>query len=207
MQRFGLTADVKVSPLVAMLAGAVVAAALGGLSLLRADDIVTGWRNAANVTARTAVPVFLAAYCASSLVRVFGGRLPRALLVNRRSLGLAVAAIMTVHVGAILGHGAVSRDPHAVHVIDSGGLTYVFIYLMALTSNQASRRVLGRWWGVLHGVGAQVILLKFFSLVVLRSWPHLGVFSTVMGAAIVAAVALRIVAFFAARRADGARPA
>lgn len=206
MRQAGFGYDARVSTSAAMLSGALVAAAFGALALLRADDLVTGWRNAANVTARSAVPVFLAAYCASSLVRLFGGPLPRVLLVNRRALGLAVAAMMTVHVGAILAHGSVSKDPHAVHVVDSGGLTYVFIYLMALTSNQASRSVLGRWWAVLHGVGMQVILIKFFSLVVLRNWPHLGLFSTIMGAAMVAAAGIRIVAFFTGRKTRQSHP-
>lgn len=42
-----------------------------------------------------------------------------------------------------------------------GALAYAFIYLMALTSNDAAQRAMGRWWKRLHIVGLHYIWLIF----------------------------------------------
>ncbi|MBL8652261.1 MAG: hypothetical protein JNL35_17880 [Sphingopyxis sp.] len=115
---------------------------------------------AARWTARTAAPVFLIAYLASSLWRLRRGPLTTALLKRRRQWGLGFVLAHSIHLAALLVN-IVAFRPRPVSTLVGGGLAYVLIYLMALTSNDASQRLLGRWWKWLHRIGIHYIWLIF----------------------------------------------
>lgn len=113
---------------------------------------------AARLTARNSFLWFLAAWSASALARLWPGGWRTALLRRRRSVGLGFAASHFVHLGALLiallvfGHGT------KLATIIGGGIGYLFVLAMTLTSNDASVRSLGpRRWRLLHATGGYVI--------------------------------------------------
>ena len=150
--------DRKSTPLLAgLIAGlaAIVAAFLAGGS--NADVAL----HAARWTARTALPVFLVAYLASSLLRLWPNEMTRAIMRRRRQWGLGFALAHTIHLVAlginVLAFGP-SREPET---LVGGGLAYLLIFTMALTSNNWSMKKLGRNWKWLHLIGIHYIWLIF----------------------------------------------
>lgn len=115
---------------------------------------------AARWTARAALPLFLIAYLASSLLRLWPSPLTRALVQRRRQWGLGFALAHTIHLGA-LAYNVLVFAPRSWETVIAGGMAYGAIYLMALTSNDASVRLLGRWWKRLHQFGIHYIWLIF----------------------------------------------
>src|SRR5262249_51404182 len=83
------------------LAAAAVAGAAIWLGRAIGSDVTEGWLLAARYTARVSFLLFLPVYCASSWHRLRPGPASRAVLANRRSLGLAFASAHTVHLGAL----------------------------------------------------------------------------------------------------------
>ena len=114
---------------------------------------------ALTLTARLAGALFLLAFLASTLARLSTGA--RGLLRNRRYLGLAFALVHLTH-GLLVYLWA--QDPQVVvdpATLIGGGLAYGFVVVMALTSNDQSQRVLGRWWSRLHTVGSYYVWFIF----------------------------------------------
>jgi len=112
----------------------------------------------ARLTARTSFLWFVTAWSASALARLWPGGWRKALLRRRRSVGLAFAATHTVHLAALLtaifafGHGS------KLVTVVGGGIGYLFVLAMAITSNDASVRRLGpHHWRLLHATGGYVI--------------------------------------------------
>jgi DMSO/TMAO reductase YedYZ heme-binding membrane subunit len=133
---------------------------------------------AARLTARASFLWFVAAWSASALARLWPGGWRAALLRRRRSVGLGFAATHTVHLAALLtaififGHGS-----KMVTVI-GGGIGYLFVFAMAITSNDASVRRLGpRRWRLLHATGGYVIagIFAFSYLGRVPAQPWLGI--------------------------------
>lgn len=116
------------------------------------------------VTAFTSAIPFLAAFSASALHRLVRSRVTSWLMVNRRYVGLSVAASHLWHLAAIVtllrafGSGG---EPLPTLTVLFGGGGFVMLGLMAATSNDASQRLLGRGWRVLHAVGIYVVWLDF----------------------------------------------
>jgi methionine sulfoxide reductase heme-binding subunit len=126
-----------------------------------------GIRAVIRLTARTSVLLFTAAFTASALRRRWPTSLTRWLLRRRRQIGLSFAVSHGLHLLAIVQLATRFPDtfwPNTSMVtIVFGGLAYVFILLMALTSNDASVRLLGgRRWSLLHTTGMYVIWTIFF---------------------------------------------
>ena len=115
---------------------------------------------AARWTARAALPLFLVAYIASSLLRLWPGEVTRALVRRRRQWGLSFALAHSIHLGALL-YNILIFDSRPLLTLLGGGLAYVLIYVMAATSNVASMRMLGKWWKRLHRFGIHYIWLIF----------------------------------------------
>lgn len=111
------------------------------------------------ITARLAFVLLLLAYIARPLVQLMG--IGRGLLRNRRHLGLSMAFVHTVHFGYVIAHLRHSGEVLEPIVIVFGGLAFVLMWLMAITSNQASRRALGANWRRLHLVGQHYLWLIF----------------------------------------------
>lgn len=150
-------------PLLATLAcGLLLAAAV----VLALGPDVQGVRQLIRVTARSSLVLFLLAFTASAAVRRWPGPFTRWQLANRRQLGLGFAISHTIHAAAIAGYACI--DPVGFHAATgpgnfvTGGLAYVFIVLMAVTSFDGAVRWLGvRRWRLLHLAGLYFLWISF----------------------------------------------
>lgn len=157
--------------LVATLIAVAGAAAFGGWT-------GEGVGAATRFTARWAFPWFLAAWSASALATLWPGGWRTVLLRRRRAVGLAFAANHTVHFVALMTGILVFDAPAKLITLIAGGTVYLFIALMAATSNDAAVRWLGpKRWRLLHAVGGWAILLVFTNSYVGRigEKPWLGI--------------------------------
>jgi methionine sulfoxide reductase heme-binding subunit len=119
------------------------------------------WQLAARWTARVGFPIFLVTYLASSLVRLSPAPWSRSLLRDRRWWGLGFAGSHTIHLVALIMATSLSPEPRTLTSLVPGGTAYLFILVMALTSNGAAMRALGRNWKRLHSAGIHTIWLIF----------------------------------------------
>lgn len=139
--------------------GAGLAALAVGLQAGR--DAVEGWQLAARWTARIGFPLFLIAYLGGTLVRLAPAGWSRALARDRRRWGLGFAACHTVHLVALLTFLRIASESRTLASLVPGGLGYVLLYAMALTSNDAAMRGLGRNWKRLHTLGIHYLWLIY----------------------------------------------
>ncbi|HXJ35472.1 MAG TPA: hypothetical protein VMS22_15670 [Candidatus Eisenbacteria bacterium] len=148
------------------------------------------------VTAFTSAIAFLPAFVASALHRLRPSDVTRWLMANRRYLGLSVAASHWWHLLAII--ALVRLLPSGGAAIAPlvklfGGAGFVFLALMAATSNDASQRALGRAWGALHTTGIYVLWLDF--IFTYMGTATIAPFHTVMTLAFAAALVVRMLAW------------
>jgi methionine sulfoxide reductase heme-binding subunit len=108
---------------------------------------------ASRYTARASFALFLVTYSASSLLRLWPSTATNLLVRHRRQWGLGFAFIHTVHLAALAAYNITILTMPAVQTFLGGGLAYGLMFVMALTSNDASRRALGIWWKRIHRVG------------------------------------------------------
>ena len=150
-------------------------------------------------TAFTSAVPFLAAFTASALHRLRPSGPTRWLMVNRRYLGLSVAASHTWHLLAIVVflRSYASGGSVATTTLVFGSAGFVLLGLMAATSNDASQRALGRAWGGLHTVGIYVLWLDF--IFKYTGTATVSLFHALMTLAFAGAWVLRIVARSARR--------
>jgi sulfoxide reductase heme-binding subunit YedZ len=147
----------------------IASAAIGALCagvLAFSDTGEDGIRGVIRLTARTSLVLFLLAFTASAVHRLWPRPRTRWLLANRRYLGLSFAASHGLHLLAIVALAARYPDEFWGHTQTStivvGGIGYVFVALMAATSNDASVAWLGaQRWTLLHTVGAYWIWAIF----------------------------------------------
>jgi len=133
---------------------------------------------AARLTARDSFLWFVIAWSASALARLWPGGWRTALLRRRRAIGLGFAASHTVHLGALLIAILVFDHGTKLATVVGGGIAYLFVFAMAITSNDASVRRLGpRRWRLLHATGGYVIagIFAFSYLGRVPTNPALGV--------------------------------
>jgi DMSO/TMAO reductase YedYZ heme-binding membrane subunit len=115
-----------------------------------------GLRALIRTTARTSLPLFLAAFLASSLRRLWRRPITAWLLRNRRWLGLSFAVSHAIHLAAIV--ALATRFPSGFGATSAvtrygGGLGFVAVALLAATSNDAAVRRLGpSRWRTLHRI-------------------------------------------------------
>ena len=152
-----------------------------------------GLRMAIRATARTSVVLFALAFAASALRRRWPMPVTTWLLRNRRQLGVSFAASHFIHLLVIVAlagwtwEGFLANTPTLTLV--AGGLAYVFIALMTLTSFDATAAWLGaRRWRRLHTVGAYYVWIIFaqnFFVMAFKSmfyWPYAAVLAVAMTA-------------------------
>ncbi len=141
--------------------GTAAAALLVGASLLADGTGVEGWHRATQLTAHFSAFVFLSAFLAGPLARIATSATTRALIRERRGIGLGFAGAHFVHLAAIVTYFAKGglRPPIFVPIL--GGFGYVLIALMAITSNDRAVHALGRNWKRLHTFGIYYIWLIF----------------------------------------------
>lgn len=115
------------------------------------------------LTARTSVFFFLAAFSASALLKLTRSGAARVLVRNRRHVGLSFALAHYIHLGVLVAYFVVSGEDPGIVRIAGGGLAYVLIALMALTSTDEAQRRLGPNWRRLHLVGGWYVWLVFLN--------------------------------------------
>jgi sulfoxide reductase heme-binding subunit YedZ len=154
-----------------------------------------GWRVVIRATARTSLVLFSAAYVASSLRTFWRNDTTKWLLRNRRHVGLSYAVSHTLHLGAIVVLSRVAPDfRFEPGTLIGGGLAYVFLYLMALTSNDRAVAALGLdRWRRLHRVGMHYNWFIFFQSFASRAL--MDPFYFPFGLIVVGDVVLRIAAW------------
>ncbi|HQV04839.1 MULTISPECIES: hypothetical protein [unclassified Novosphingobium] len=144
-----------------LLLGLIAGLAAIYLGLATGSDAADQWGRAARWTARIGLPIFLLTYAASSLGRLWPNDLTRAIWRNRRWWGLGFAASHSIHLYALIRALQASGEERTLASLIPGGLAYLAIFLMALTSNDAAMRVLGKNWKRLHSAGIHYIWLIF----------------------------------------------
>ena len=118
-------------------------------------------RIAIRTTARTSCLLFLCAFVASPLRYFWSNQLTQWLRVNRRYLGVAMAASHGFHAIAIIGLAILTADPY-LRNNHGGNLGYFFIIAMTATSFPSTAALLGnRNWKILHTVGMYYLWLAF----------------------------------------------
>jgi len=128
------------------------------------EDLI---RSIIRITARVSVALFLLAFTASSLRALFPSSASTWLLQNRRYLGVSFALSHFTHLAALFALGAWFPHPFlddttAVTFL-GGGLAYVFLAAMTITSFAPPRRLIGeRAWKILHTTGSYYIWFIFF---------------------------------------------
>ncbi|MCW5647427.1 MAG: hypothetical protein KIT23_09440 [Sphingopyxis sp.] len=180
------------APLLIGLVAGLLAVALG---LLAGSDAAERAGLAARWTARAALPLFLVAFLASTLVRRWPHDLTRALLRRRRQWGLGFALAHTIHLAALAVNVIVYAPGRTWQSLIGGGLAYAMIFAMALTSTDGWQRRLGRWWHRLHLFGIYYIWFIFTASYAGRAFgddPDKRVVGIVFGLILVAALASRL---------------
>lgn len=165
--------------------------------LLAVDsDPTEATRTVIRATARTSFVLFLAAFVASSLATLVPNAFTRALVRERRYLGLSFAFSHLVHMAAIVGYGVLNPQfwPGRSALTNTPGtIGYVFIALLAVTSFHAvSKHMSAAAWKRLHTVGIWVIA-AIFGLSFFKRIPTMGVVYAIPFSILCAAVAVRLV--------------
>jgi DMSO/TMAO reductase YedYZ heme-binding membrane subunit len=125
-----------------------------------------GVRQVVRTSAQTSLLLFSAAFAASSLYQVHRSSLTRWLLSNRRYIGVSFGLSHYFHLAALIALARISQpfveELNAVTIV-GGGLGYLFLTAMVVTSFDRTAAALGtRWWSVLHKVGAYYLWFIFF---------------------------------------------
>jgi methionine sulfoxide reductase heme-binding subunit len=144
-----------------LLLGVIAGSAALYLGLATGTDAADAWGRAARWTARIGLPIFLLAYAASSLARLWPSGWTRSLWRNRRWWGLGFAACHTIPLYALIRALEASGEQRTFASLIPGGTAYLMIFLMALTSNDAAMRMMGRGWKRLHTFGIHYVWLIF----------------------------------------------
>ena len=184
-------------PWLITLAAALAALAVIALAFRTGADQVEQWRLAARWTARVGFPIFIVAYIASSLYRLWPHPGSRALLKRRRWWGLGFAATHMIHLFALITFLRISGETRPLSVYLVAGFGYVLLYAMALTSTDAAQRALGRNWKRLHTLGIHWLWFIFFVSYFGRTMEPEKMAEGYIGTAVaLAALGLRITARF-----------
>jgi len=142
--------------------------------------VASGWnedsvRSVVRGTAESSVCLFLMAFTASSLVRLWPGSATRWLRRNRRYVGVGFAASHFMHLGALVMLGLSFPEPF-VRELDTltlvgGGIAYLFITAMALTSSDRAQEWLGgSRWRWIHSLGSYYVWIVFLQSYFPRAW-------------------------------------
>ncbi len=135
-----------------------IAAMLASILLIHGVD-EQSMRIAIRATARTSCILFVSAFIASSVRKIWSNQLSTWLLKNRRYLGVSFAVSHGFHALAIIGLAIVT--PHSAVETDHGGnLGYLFIIALTATSFDRTAKLLSpNAWKILHTVGAYYLWL------------------------------------------------
>lgn len=174
---------------------AVLVVAMSAAAIAAQPDLIDGLRSAIRATARSSFALFLAAFTASAFAVLVPSRLSKALVRERRFIGLAFAFSHLIHAVLIYAYGQLNVEFWPARTVANnipGGTAYAFILLMAMTSFKGSARLIGRTaWKTLHVTGMWIIAVVFiysnFKRIPMSDW-----YALPFGIAC-AAVAIRLV--------------
>jgi len=180
----------------------VLVAVITAISYGVAPDPVQSLQSAVRVTARTSFLLFLAAFVASSMMELAPSTLSRALMRERRYLGLSFAFSHFLHAVALIAYVRIAPEAFWVGRTPAtnipGSIGYVLILLLVITSFKGAARLIGPdGWKRLHSIGVWVIAVIFAA-----SWlsriPHHAAYA-VPGIVMIGAMVLRGVARYRRR--------
>ena len=130
-----------------------------------------GWnaiaiKHAIDATGRSSLILFAIAFTASSIESLWTSSVTLWSLSNRRWIGLSFAASHFIHLGLIVSMSLLFPNPflreQSLGQWLFGGLAYVFVFLMALTSTDQAQHWMGMKNGKrLHYVGSHWIWTVF----------------------------------------------
>jgi methionine sulfoxide reductase heme-binding subunit len=156
---------------------------------------------AARYTARASFLIFLITYSASSLRRLWPNDTTRLLIQHRRQWGLGFALAHTVHLAALAYYNIVILNIPGLQALLGGGLAYGLMFVMAMTSNNASMKAMGIWWKRVHTIGIHWIWFIFFFSYLGRIFDaELRVQGVLFTVLCLAALGLRAIAWLRARQ-------
>ena len=179
---------------IAVMVGAVFAAS-GTADL---DTVKRGLR----ATARVSLTLFLLAFSASSLRRLWPDRATGWLLRNRRFLGVSFALSHFTHLGLLAALASLTPERFTADPagLIPGFIAYLFLAAMTATSTDRTAQWLGKtWWRRLHLIGSWWIWVVFagaYAPKVMTGGPGY----VVAALALVAVAGLRIAARLRARQ-------
>lgn len=157
---------------------------------------------ALRLTARIAFMIYLLVFVARPLRQLLPGRFTKWLLAERRSLGIAFAAVFSVHLGLIaLRFSTIPGLEYPLSSALVGGTAYALCYLMLVTSFDGPARALGPGnWRRLHRTGLYFIGAIFlFTLLPEPGQPILTAGRLWFVVLTAGALIIRLTAFFAVR--------
>lgn len=153
---------------------------------------LSAWQLWARYTARISFPFFLLAYTARPLHMMLGQPWTAWLRKNRRNIGLSFALLHIIHLAALVMFFVKSREAVSLVTIIGGGLGYLFIVLMALTSSDKMIKRIGPMaWRRLHLVGMHYLAFIFFLSYLGRSFEPENLIFLAHVVAILGVIALR----------------
>jgi hypothetical protein len=180
----------------------LASALLAAVALAAAGPGEEGLRALVRSTARSSIVLFIAAFAASSLRRLWPTPASAWLLRNRRYVGLSMAVSHAGHLAALVALAVASepaRGEMGATTLVGGGVGYAFLAAMAATSSDRAVARLGRArWRTLHLTGSWVLWAIFALSYLPRAFTSAGYVP--LAALVLAGAALRGVARVAANR-------
>lgn len=161
-----------------------------------------------SLTARIAFMIFLLVFIARPLRQLVRTDLTRRLLTERRSFGIAFAAVFTVHLGLIAYRfWTVPGLEYPLSSAVVGGTAYLLAYAMLVTSFDGPARAIGpKAWRMLHKTGVYFIGAIFlFTLLPEPGQPIVTTERLWFVILTSAAIIIRLTAYFAMKT-DALRP-
>lgn len=165
------------------------------IAFVLAPDWVSSMQYVVRATARTSFVLFLAAFTAAPLVKLLPSAPTRALVRERRYIGLSFAASHLLHALALIIY--IRTAPAAFWVGRTaatnvpGSIGYVMILLLTVTSFAVPARLTGpENWKRLHRVGVWILAIIFAGSFFARVHQHAGYL--VPGLVMVTAMLLRV---------------
>lgn len=176
---------------------ALILFGLCAITYLHSPIEVDGVRATIRLTARTSLTLFLLAFTASSLVKLFPSNFTKWILKNRRSFGLSFAFSHFIHAIAIYRLASIDLAlfKQLTNIVSyvAGGSCYLVIILLAITSLYPVRRLMKpQTWAKLHTFGIWYIW-AFFLINFGKRAPHNPMYLIAI-VPILIALAIRIIA-------------
>lgn len=157
-------------------------------------------------SARLAFLVLLVIFVARPLRQLLARPATATLLKNRRLFGIAFAGVHTAHLGLVFFRSYRVPD-FELNFLGSlpGGLAYLLIYLMLITSFDRPAHAIGRRnWKILHKVGLYYVFLIFLPTLIPASRDQLLGTQGILILLTAVVIVIRLTAFLANRRAAAA---